>query len=246
MKFTLSSAIFFILAVPWVSARPATPTSATSAVTSVAAPTSTDVVDTSFANIFNLGILTERGADLLHELLNEKHESKPKRSVAVRELALNLRDQLNSGDVDLNKALDDGLKKLNSTTAEVDLNDLKTQGFQLLRERIEAEDFNKLAQKLFHAGTAKITRRETWSWAGFFNGPILRTAAKMGVSVASNLLGRVDLNKVAQNGLSALGNMVGRVDMNQAAGQGASLLGSMLGGIDINNVVKGALGFLFP
>lgn len=135
--------------------------------------------------------MTERGADLLHELLNEKHESKPKRSVAVRELAINLRDQLNSvrnhlpchifqksacslhhlkGDVDLNKALDDGLKKLNSTTAEVDLNDLKTQGFQVLRERIEAEDFNKLAQKLFHAGTAKITRRETWSWAGFFNG----------------------------------------------------------------------------
>ncbi|KFG83663.1 hypothetical protein MANI_016167 [Metarhizium anisopliae] len=246
MKFSLSSAILFILAVPWASARPATPTTATSAVTSIVAPTSTDVVDTSFANIFNLGILTERGADLLHELLNEKHESKPKRSVAVRELAINLRDQLNSGDVDLNKTLNDGLKKLNSTTAEVDLNDLKTQGFQVLRERIEAEDFNKLAQKLFHAGTAKITRRETWSWAGFFNGPILRTAAKMGVSVASNLLGRVDLNKVAQNGLSALGNMVGRVDMNQAAGQGAGLLGSMLSGIDINNVVKGALGFLFP
>lgn len=48
MKFTLSSAIF-ILAVPWASARPATPTTATSAVTSVVAPTSTDVVDTSYA-----------------------------------------------------------------------------------------------------------------------------------------------------------------------------------------------------
>lgn len=49
MKFSLSSAILFILAVPWASARPATPTTAISAVTSVAAPTSTDVVDTSFA-----------------------------------------------------------------------------------------------------------------------------------------------------------------------------------------------------
>ncbi|KAG8404964.1 hypothetical protein J3459_022415 [Metarhizium acridum] len=245
MKFAFSSALFFVLAVPWASARPATPTTATSAATSVALPASTDAADNTL-NIFNLGILTERGADLLHELLNDKHESKPKRSVAVRELAISLRDQLNSGDVDLNKALNDGLQKLNGTATDVDLNDLKAQGFQLLRERIEAEDFNQLAQKLFHAGTAKITRREAWSWAGFFNGPILRTAAKMGVRMASSLLGRVDLNNVARSGLSALDNMVGKVDMNQAAGQGAGLLSGMLSGIDLNSVAKGALKFLFP
>lgn len=81
-----------------------------------------------------------------------------------------LTNQKTKGDVDLNKALANSLQKLNATTTELDLNDMKTQGFQLLREGIEAQDFNKLAQKVFYAGTSKITRREAWSWAGFLNG----------------------------------------------------------------------------
>ncbi|TWU71312.1 hypothetical protein ED733_003014 [Metarhizium rileyi] len=244
MKFTLTSTLFLAAAVPWVSARPAT--TATSAEASDVIPASTGGDDTSFPLSLDFAALAEQGVSFLEDFLNEKHEAKPKRAMVVRDVAVTLRDQLNSGDVDLNKSLGENLTKLNSTVTEVDLDDLKSQGFQLLRERLEAQDFNKLAQQLLYSGTDRITKRDTWSWAGFLNGPMLRAASKMGIKAASSLISRVDLDAVARNSLSGLENMVGNVDANKVAEQGTGMLGSMLGKVDMNSMVRSALGFIFP
>ncbi|OAA37171.1 hypothetical protein NOR_07187 [Metarhizium rileyi] len=233
MKFTLTSTLFLAAAVPWVSARPAT--TATSAEASDVIPASTGGDDTSFPLSLDFAALAEQGVSFLEDFLNEKHEAKPKRAMVVRDVAVTLRDQLNSN-----------LTKLNSTVTEVDLDDLKSQGFQLLRERLEAQDFNKLAQQLLYSGTDRITKRDTWSWAGFLNGPMLRAASKMGIKAASSLISRVDLNAVARNSLSGLENMVGNVDANKVAEQGTGMLGSMLGKVDMNSMVRSALGFIFP
>ncbi|KAK2592667.1 hypothetical protein QQS21_009634 [Conoideocrella luteorostrata] len=246
MKFTALTTLL-ALAVPFTTARPAVQSSSP-----VADSPSSAVQDTDNANPLDLAFLADRGIQLLTDFLHENHpqDDKPaapkKRSIAVREVAVTLRDQLHSGHVDLNNALARGLEKFNSTTTEYDLNDLAAQGFQILRDGVQAQDFNKLAQGLFSRGTARLTRREAWSWAGLLNGPILRTAAKVGVSLASSALGKVDLNSVARSALGGLEKSVGKMDMNQLAGQGAGMLSSLLGGINLNGVAKSVLGFLFP
>ncbi|KZZ89370.1 hypothetical protein AAL_07669 [Moelleriella libera RCEF 2490] len=251
MKFSTVTSVL-AMAVPLAMARPANKAEAPSQVVRTApqAPetTSSELGTSDAEQLYDLSALVERGLEFFNDLLNDNppEEKVRRRSVAVREAAMTLRDQLHSGDVDLNKAVDSGLKQFSTTATEIDYNDVTKQGFQLLRDGMAGQDFNKLAQSLFAQGSQKLTRREAWSWAGFINGPILRTAAKVGVSLASKAISSVDLNAMARSALSGLESTVGTVDMNQLASQGAGMLSSMLGGVNLNGVMKSVLGFLFP
>lgn len=231
MKFTTVTSLL-ALAAPFVVARPAT--KAVAPVERAAAP-------------FDFATLAERGFDLFNDFLNENLEHKPKRrSIAVREVAITMRDQLHSGDLDLNKMVDTGVKTVTDAATSYDINGLVHEGFEVGRTVLKSQDLNKLAQEAFDVGSSVLTRRETWDWAGFFNGPVFRTAAKVGVSLAKSALSKIDLNALAGSMLTAAEKAVGAVDMNQIAGEAASVFGGFLKGVDINSVMKTFLGFVTP